>query len=75
MKEEHALTILTCAIILAAVSVFGFIPVSAWKSAGITKRALNSECGTNYTQWDTFFAGESLTELCRIKQQELLIKQ
>jgi hypothetical protein len=75
MKEERVLTIFTCAIILVAASVFAFIPISAWKSAGITKRALNSECGTNYTQWDTLFAGESLTELCRIKQQELFIKQ
>ena len=54
--------------------IFIGIPVSHWYSAGVKQKAINSECGTNYSQLEVMVSGESLTELCRIKSQELHLK-
>ena len=75
MKEENFITAFLVVVSFAVVGLVAFIPVSMWKSAGISQKAINQECGTDYSQWDLLFAGDNLTELCRIKQQELLIKQ
>jgi hypothetical protein len=63
-------------------TIFGSILVgtltflfAGWYSAGVEQRAINSECGTNYSQLDVMLSGKNLTELCRIKNQELLLKQ
>ena len=50
-------------------------PITAWKSAGVVQKQLNAQCGTNYSQMDVLFSSGNLTELCKIKNQELLIKQ
>ena len=75
MKEELFLNALVGSLMVVVAGVFVSIPVGAWHSAGITQKALNRECGTTYTQWDTLWASENLTELCRIKQQEILFKR
>ena len=54
--------------------IFIGIPVSHWYSAGVKQKAINSECGTNYSQLEVMVSSESLTELCRIKNQELHLK-
>lgn len=51
------------------------IPITGWNSAGVVQKQLNEQCGTNYSQMDVLLSGEKLTELCKIKNQELLIKQ
>lgn len=62
-------------LIIALSAVFGGIPYTMWRSAGITARELNRQCDTNYTQQEVFFAGSTLTELCRIKNQKFIIDQ
>ena len=51
-------------ILITIVAIFGGIPYSMWQSAEITAKELNKQCGTNYTQREVFFAGDTLTELC-----------
>ena len=61
--------------ILFTGSLFISTPITEWNSAGVVQKQLNEQCGTNYSQMDVLFSGEKLTELCKIKNQELLIKQ
>ena len=51
------------------------IPITEWNSAGVVQKQLNEQCGTNYSQMDVLLSSEKLTELCKIKNQEFLIKQ
>jgi len=55
-------------------SMFISIPIIDWNSAGVVQKQLNEQCGTNYSQMDVLFSSEKLTELCKIKNQEFLIK-
>ena len=50
-------------------------PITEWNSAGVVQKQLNEQCGTNYSQMDVLLSSEKLTELCKIKNQEFLIKQ
>lgn len=61
--------------IITLAAIFGGIPYSMWQSAEITAKELNKQCGTNYTQREVFFARDTLTELCRIKNQKFTIDQ
>ena len=51
------------------------IPVSSYLSAKVTRQALNEQCGTDYSVLDVLVSGEQLQGLCKMKNQELLIKQ
>lgn len=51
------------------------VPITTWKSAGVIQKQLNEQCGTNYSRKDVLLSGNELKELCKIKNQELLIKQ
>ena len=62
-------------LIITVAAIFGGIPYSMWQSAEITAKELNKQCGANYTQREVFFAGDTLTELCRIKNQNFTIEQ
>ena len=73
--EEILGTTLLLLVAVMVGSVFVMIPVSTYQSAKITREALNEQCGTNYSVTDVFFAGEKLQDLCKMKNQELLIKQ
>jgi len=61
--------------ILFVGSMFISIPITEWNSAGVVQKQLNEQCGTNYSQMDVLLSSEKLTELCKIKNQEFLIKQ
>lgn len=56
-------------------SVFALFCVSYVQSAKVTQTALNKQCETNYSVMDVLFSGEQLTELCRIKQQQIHLNQ
>lgn len=73
--DKHFDKIFTLFIGSALFFVFVGVPVSVWYSSGVRQKALNAECGTDYSRIDVMLSGESLTELCRIKQQEILLKQ
>jgi hypothetical protein len=73
--DKHFETIIYTMFGVGISLIFIGIPVSNWYSAGVKQKAINSECGTNYSQLEVMFSGESLTELCRIKNQELIFKQ
>ena len=73
--EEILTTILLSFVAVMVGSVFVFIPVSTYQSAAVTQKALNEQCGTNYSVKDVLFAGDRLQDLCKMKNQELLIKQ
>ena len=62
-------------LLLLLILLFFLVPVTEWNSAGVVQKQLNEQCGTNYSQMDVLLSGEKLTELCKIKNQELLIKQ
>lgn len=73
--DKHFDTICTSVMVGMLTFVFAGIPVANWYSAGVEQKAINKECGTNYSQLDVMLSGKNLTELCRIKSQELLLKQ
>jgi hypothetical protein len=73
--DKHFETIFGTVMVLGLSLIFVGIPVSHWYSAGVEQRAINAECGTNYSRLDVMLSGESLTELCRIKKQEILLKK
>ncbi len=60
-------------IFVGGVMVLG--PITEWNSAGVLQKQLNAQCGTNYSQIDVLLSGNELMELCKVKNQELLIKQ
>ena len=73
--DKHFETIIYTTFGVGLSFIFVGIPVSSWYSAGIEQKAINSQCGTNYSQLEVMVSGKNLTELCRIKQQEILLKQ
>lgn len=77
MQRLEEIFLSTTLAIMAAV-VLGVIlgvPVISYNGAEVTRKALNEQCGTNYSRMDVFLSGDTLKELCQIKNQELLIKQ
>ena len=62
-------------LLLLMILLIFLVPVTEWNSAGVVQKQLNEQCGTNYSQKDLYFSSEKLIELCKIKNQELLIKQ
>ena len=73
--DKHFETIFGTFIVLGLAAVFVGIPVSAWYSAGVKQKAINTECGTNYSRVDVMLSGQGLTELCRIKSQQVTLKK
>lgn len=59
-----------CTIVLVFVS----IPVTGYFRAANLQKALNAECGTSYSLVEVALNGDSLLELCRVKQQQVTIK-
>ena len=67
---------LVCAFLVILVGVIMLLgPIIEWNSAGVVQKQLNEQCGTNYSQMDVLLSSEKLTKLCKIKNQEFLIKQ
>jgi hypothetical protein len=73
--DKHFETIFGTAMVLGLTFFFVGVPVSVWYSAGVEQKAINAECGTNYSRVDVMLSGEGLTELCRIKSQQLTLKK
>ena len=73
--DKHFETIFGTIMVLGLAVIFVGIPVSGWYSSGVKQKAINAECGTNYSRIDVMLSGESLTELCRIKSQQLILKK
>ena len=73
--DKHFETIFGTIVIAGLEFVFVGLPVAAWYSAGVEQKAINTECGTNYSRIDVMLSRDGLTELCRIKSQELLLKK
>jgi hypothetical protein len=72
--DKHFETILGTVMVLFLAAVFIGVPVSAWYSSGVKQKAINAECGTNYSRLDVMLSSEGLTELCRIKKQQVTLK-
>lgn len=49
-------------------------PVIGYYRISTLQKALNQECGTNYSVLDVATAGEELQRLCQIKKQEITIR-
>jgi hypothetical protein len=54
--------------------VFVGIPVANWYAAGVEQQAINSQCKTNYTQLQVLLSGDTLKQLCQIKEQQVTVK-
>ena len=50
-------------------------PIFLWYSAGVTQQAINEQCETHYSRIDILLSEDKLTQLCKIKNQEILLKQ
>ena len=59
---------------LLSVFVFVSVPLIV-VTIIIATQAINSQCGTNYSQLDVMLSSKSLTELCRITNQQLTVNQ
>lgn len=73
--EEVLCSTLLVVVTVSVGAVFLSVPIGTYQSAKITREALNEQCGTNYSMTDVLFAGDRLQDLCKMKNQELLIKQ
>jgi hypothetical protein len=73
--EEIFCTALLLIVTSGVGSVFIFLPFSIYQSAVVTQKALNEQCETNYSVKDVLFAKDELQDLCKMKNQQLLIKQ
>lgn len=60
---------------LIVVTIIIATPIANWYSAGVEQKAINSQCGTNYSQLEILASSKSLTELCRITNQTLTLNQ
>jgi hypothetical protein len=60
---------------LFCVAIVIATPIANWYSAGVEQKAINSQCGTNYSQLEILASSKSLTELCRITNQTLTLNQ
>jgi hypothetical protein len=72
--DKHFETIFGTVMVLGLSLIFVGVPVVSWYSAGVKQKAINAECGTHYSRLDVMLSGESLTELCRIKSQQVTLK-
>jgi len=72
-KIFSALVYVGVPVIISAVLIG--IPIANWYSAGAEQKAINTQCGTNYSQLDVLFSSKNLTELCRIKNQSITLNQ
>ncbi len=73
--DKHFETLFTSFIVGSLTFIFVGIPAAHWYSAGVEQKAINKQCGTDYSRIDVMLSRDGLTELCRIKQQEILLKQ
>jgi hypothetical protein len=73
--DKHFDTIFGTILVSGLTLLFVGIPVIGFISAGVEQKAINAECGTNYSRFDVMLSGESLTELCRIKNQQVILKK
>ena len=68
-------TLVYVGVSLIVVTIIIATPIANWYSAGVEQKAINTQCGTNYSQLDVLTSSKSLTELCRIKNQQLTVNQ
>jgi len=73
--DKHFDTIFGTIVVVGLSVIFVGLPVASWYSAGVEQKAINTECGTNYSRIDVMLSRDGLTELCRIKNQEFLLKK
>ena len=73
--DKHFDAILGTILFGSLAFVFIAVPVSNLVAAGVKQKALNKECGTNYSRLDVLLSGDNLTELCRIKNQQFTINK
>jgi hypothetical protein len=73
--DKHFNTIFGTILFGSLAFIFVGLPVSVWYSAGVEQKAINKVCGTNYSRLDMLVSSEGLTELCRIKNQQLTLKK
>ena len=59
---------------LIVVTIIIATPIANWYSAGVEQKAINTQCGTNYSQLEILASSKNLTELCRITNQQLTVK-
>lgn len=72
---DHFLNAILIIVSTAMVSLFVGTPYFSYQGARVTREALNEQCGTDYSVMDVLMSGDTLKELCKMKNQELLIKQ
>ncbi len=72
--DKHFDTIFGTIVVVGLSVIFVGLPVATWYSAGVEQKAINTECGTNYSRVDVLLSRDGLTELCRIKNQQLVLK-
>jgi hypothetical protein len=72
--DKHFDTIFGTIVVVGLSVIFVGLPVASWYSAGVEQKAINAECGTNYSRLDVLLSRDNLTELCRIKNQQLVLK-
>ena len=48
---------------LIVVTIIIATPIANWYSAGVEQKAINTQCGTNYSQLEILASSKNLTEL------------
>jgi hypothetical protein len=73
--DKHFDSIIGIIFVAGLAFIFVVLPVAAWYSAGVEQKAINTECGTNYSRIDVLLSRNGLTEICRIKNQQITLKK
>jgi hypothetical protein len=75
MDSDNFFVFITSSLVICVSVLLISAPIVEWHSSGIVQKQLNTQCGTNYSQMEVFFSGEKLTELCKIRNQQITVKK
>lgn len=71
LTGEEIFSLIVCTIVvLGSLS----LPITSILGTMSQQKVINEQCGTNYNFIDIAFSGDSIKELCKMKQQTLTIK-
>jgi cell division protein YceG involved in septum cleavage len=61
-------------IYLSIVLIFVVVPITAYINAVTLQKAINDTCGSKYTLIQVAISGDKLQQLCKIKEQQITIR-
>jgi len=60
---------------VVSIACVALVIVCAYGQVNVSTKAINEQCGTHYSKLDVFFAGDEITSLCKITNQQITVNQ